>query len=194
MSHIFHLWVTFLVLLAPFFALSMFVLYTANATARERARLALKITFAVLIICLLLFFTGSALLDLAGITLDSFRVGAGTLLFLSAVSLVQGSNQTATPGTDIAVVPMAIPIIVGPATTGGILVVGAEATTHAETVQAVIALLFAIAAVGGILLAANAIERIIKQRGIIILSKLTGLFLSALASQMIFGGIKNILR
>jgi len=194
MSHIFHLWVTFLVLLAPFFALSMFVLYTANATARERARLALKITFAVLIICLLLFFTGSALLDLAGITLDSFRVGAGTLLFLSAVSLVQGSNQTATPGTDIAVVPMAIPIIVGPATTGGILVIGAEATTHAETIQAVIALLLAIAAVGGILLAANAIERIIKQRGIIILSKLTGLFLSALASQMIFGGIKNILR
>ena len=61
-----------------------------------------------------------------GITLDGFRIGAGSLLFLSAVSLVGGnrSSHDVAPDVDFAVVPLAIPITVGPASIGTLLILG----------------------------------------------------------------------
>ena len=92
MSFFIHAFVQFLVLLTPFFALSMFVLYTANMSSPDRRRLAFKVTLAVWSISVLLFFLGQPIFMLAGITIDSFRVGAGLLLFLSAVALVHGDR------------------------------------------------------------------------------------------------------
>ena len=189
-----HAWIQFFVLLTPFFALSMFVLFTANRTAAQKKALAWKATSAVLVLSLLLFFAGNAIFLLVGITTDSFRVGAGVLLFLSAVSLVQGGEKASTASDDVAVVPLAIPIIVGPATTGAILISGAEQATAGERAVTVLALVVAVASIGAILHSSELIERAIKARGIAILSKLTGLVLSAMASQMVFDGARNLLR
>ena len=57
-----------------------------------------------------------------------------------------------------------------------------------------LSLLLAIAALTFLLLMGNQAERFFKRKGITIISKVTGLFLSAFAAQMIFQGIKNILR
>lgn len=192
MSFFIHAFVQFLVLLTPFFALSMFVLYTADMGASARHRLAFKVTLAVWSISVLLFFLGQPIFMLAGITIDSFRVGAGLLLFLSAVALVHGDTKANVPTDDIAVVPLAVPIIVGPATIGAILVMGAEADGGMRKIQALLALSLAIAVIGVILLMAGKIERLVKHRGIVILSKLTGLILAALASQMVMAGAKNL--
>lgn len=192
MSFFINAFVQFLVLLTPFFALSMFVLYTADMGASARHRLAFKVTLAVLLISILLFFLGQPIFLLAGITIDSFRVGAGLLLFLSAVALVHGDTKASVPTDDIAVVPLAVPIIVGPATIGAILVMGAEADGGMHKIQALLALTLAIGVIGVILLLAGKIERLIKRRGIVILSKLTGLILAALASQMVMAGAKNL--
>ena len=142
----------------------------------------------------LLFFLGTPIFRLVGITIDSFRVGAGALLFLSAVALVRGQEKPGTSTDDIAVVPLAIPIIVGPATTGAILISGAQATGASGRIASLLALAAAIVCIGIILYASESIERIIKPRGIAILSKLTGLVLSAMASQMVFDGARNLLR
>lgn len=194
MERFVHAWIQFFVLLTPFFALSMFVLYTADRTARQKKALALKVTFAVLVLSLLLFFLGNGLFRLAGITVDSFRVGAGALLFLSAVALVRGSERPGGGDDDVAVVPLAIPVIVGPATTGAILISGAEPAGMADRTALVGALVAAVLSTGAVLLSSDLIERTIKPRGISILSKLTGLVLSAMASQMVFDGARNLLR
>lgn len=194
MADFIHAWIQFFVLLTPFFALSMFVLYTADHDASQKKALALKVTSAVFVLCFLLFFLGTPIFQLVGITIDSFRVGAGALLFLSAVALVRGQEKPGTSTDDIAVVPLAIPIIVGPATTGAILISGAQATGASSRVAALLALAAAIVCIGIILYASESIERIIKARGIAILSKLTGLVLSAMASQMVFDGARNLLR
>jgi multiple antibiotic resistance protein len=192
MSFFVNTWIKFFVLLTPFFALSMFVLYTSERTARERTRLALKVTGAVFVVAVVLFFLGDAIFQVVGITIDSFRVGAGALLFLSAVQLVQGGEQVPSDQSDIAVVPLAVPVIVGPATTGAILVMGAETVGSARWI-ALAALICAIAGIGVLLLCADLVERLIRRRGIVILSKLTGLVLSALAVQMVFGGARHLL-
>jgi multiple antibiotic resistance protein len=156
---------------------------------------ALWLTFDVVLICFVLYFLGNAIFSVFGITLDAFRIGAGVLLFLSAVDLVRGSETSMKkegPG-GITVVPLAIPITVGPATTGALLVMGAEVSTVWERFIGCAALISAVLSVGILVLLANSIEKLIGQTGLKILSKLTGLVLSALAAQIIFTGIKHFL-
>lgn len=188
-------WIKFFFLFTPFFALSMFLSLTEKYSERRRRRLAHLVSGAVLVLCLILFFAGNQLFALFGITLDAFRIGAGALLFLSSVALVQGQMSVADtdPNRDIAVVPLAMPIIVGPATTGTLLVLGAELSSVTTKIIGCLALLLAVACLGVILHLGSLIQRVVGSRGISILSKLTGLVLAALAAQMIMTGIQGFL-
>lgn len=188
-------WMKFFFLFTPFFALSMFLSMTGDYTENRRKRLAVMISVAVAALCIGLLFLGNQLFSLFGITLNAFRVGVGVLLFLSAVSLAQGRKAPpdANAEADIAVVPLAMPVIVGPATTGTLLVMGAGLGTVAEKMVGCLALLAAVVCLGIMLLLATAIERGIGHRGLNILSKLTGIILAALAAQMIMDGVLGFL-
>ncbi|NLL83774.1 MAG: MarC family protein [Lentisphaerae bacterium] len=189
------LWIKLFFVLTPFFGLTMFVTLTEGYDQQHRKRLALSVASAAAVICLILFFVGPQVFALFGITLDSFRVGAGTLLLLSGISLCQGRAGAGggVTGGDIAVVPLAIPIIVGPATTGTLLVMGAELSTLRGKLIGSLALLAAVGCVGAVLVSATALQRILGLRGIAILSRLTGLIVAALAAQMIMTGVRSFL-
>jgi len=189
------IWIKLFFLLTPFFVLSMFLALTQHMQAAQRRKTAFALTIDIILICCVLYFLGNAIFAVFGITLDAFRIGAGALLFLSAVDLVRGENTSA-PTVDsrsITVVPLAIPITVGPATTGALLVMGAEVTTAWEKVLGLSALLCAVLSVGLLLTLATKVEDVIGETGLKILSKLTGLILSALAAQMVFTGIKHFI-
>jgi multiple antibiotic resistance protein len=191
----FNVFIKFFFLLTPFFALSMFITLTSDKTSDEKKRLALRITLSVCIISLIIFLFGDRVFWLFGITIDAFRIGAGALLFLTAISLVQSKTAEAlTEHEDIAVVPLAMPIIAGPATIGTIIIMSSEVSGFAERVLNMTALFTAVLCVGIILYASTFIERILKRKGINILSKITGLIISAIAAQLIFTGIKNFLK
>jgi multiple antibiotic resistance protein len=187
-------WMKIFFLFTPFFALSMFLSLTTGYSAARRRRLVLQVALALAAVCLVLFFFGNLLFAVFGITVDCFRVGAGGLLFLSAVSMVQRTPQQQLAqgdDEDIAVVPLAVPVIAGPATIGTLLVMGADVTSTAERIAGCAALLLAIGAVAGVLLFGSYIEKLLGKRGINILSKLTGLVVAALAAQMILQGVRN---
>ena len=185
----------FFFLLTPFFVLSTFLAMTQHSSALQRRKIALQVTMAVLVTCFTLYFFGNTLFSLFGVTLDSFRIGAGCLLFLSAVHMVHG-DDTAPPSERreaIAVVPLAIPVTVGPGTTGALLVMGAEMQQAWQVFVGCAALAAAVLCVGAILVSASMIENLLGKKGIAILSKLTGLFVSALAAQIVFTGVRNFL-
>jgi multiple antibiotic resistance protein len=188
--------IRFFFLLTPFFVLSSFLAMTPELTASQRRSTAVRVTFAVLVSCFVLYFFGSTLFSLFGITLDSFRIGAGSLLFLSAVHMVHGDDKAPTGERRgaISVVPLAIPITVGPGTTGALLVMGAEMQQQWQVFVGCAALAAAVLCVGIILVGASFIEHIVGKKGITILSKLTGLFVAALAAQIVFTGVKNFLQ
>jgi multiple antibiotic resistance protein len=191
----FTVWIRFFFLLTPFFVLSSFLAMTPELTASQRRSTAVRVTLAVLVACFVLYSFGNTLFSLFGITLDSFRIGAGSLLFLSAVHMVHG-DDSAPPGERhgaISVVPLAIPITVGPGTTGALLVMGAEMQQGWQIIVGCAALAAAVLCVGMILVGASFIEHIVGKKGITILSKLTGLFVAALAAQIVFTGVKNFL-
>ena len=196
LSDFFTVWIRFFFILTPFFVLSYFLVMTRKMKPSAKTALAIRVTLAIIIICSVLYFFGNYIFSVFGITLDAFRIGAGAILFLSAVDLVRGtkSGMTKEDGADIAVVPLAIPVTVGPGTTGVLLVMGAETTEINTRLLGCGSLLAAILCVMVLLLLASQIEKQIGQRGRTILSKLTGLVLSAIAAQMIFTGIQNFLR
>lgn len=180
----------------PFFVMSAFLSLTKDQSQVERQRIAVKVTLAVALTCFVLFLFGTYIFALFGITLDAFRIGAGAVLFLSAVSMLQGKAAVTSRDADedVAVVPLAIPITVGPGTIGALLVMGAGPETLPEKIVASLALICAVLSVGGLLLVAGRLERFLGQQGLTILTKLTGLFVSAIAAQIFFTGLKNFLR
>ncbi|MBC2595702.1 MarC family protein [Ruficoccus amylovorans] len=193
-------WIKFFLLLTPFFVLSVFLTYTANLTASERRSMAVRVTLAVLAVVSVLLFFGGYLFDLFGITLDAFRVGAGTLLFLSGIALARESarplNQQKPDIEDMktaAVVPLAIPVTVGPATTGTLLVMGADMREHGLHLPSIVGVLLAVVGVGVLLFLSAKVERVLGKLGITILSRLTGLMLTALAAQILFDGIRGLM-
>ncbi len=183
-------------LLTPFFVLSVFLSMTEGLPVSEQRRIALRVTLSVMIICLILYFAGNSIFSTLGITLDGFRIGTGSLLFLSAVSLVSGKRQSPEKedDQDLAVVPLAIPITVGPATIGTLLILGAEFDTTSQKLVGTAALLVACMCVGVLLHSASHMKRFIGTTGLSILTKITGLILSAMAAQIVFTGVRNFLR
>lgn len=186
-------WFKFAFLFTPFFVLSMFLTMTEGFSAAQRRKIALQVTAAIASLSVIVFLFGNVVFSLFGITLDAFRVGAGVLLFISAIHLTQSKDNTdkiRNNDDDIAVVPLAIPIVIGPAVIGMLMVFGSEISSG-QRMLGVIALLGASLSTGTILLLGTRIENILGRRGLKIMSKITGLVLAALAAQMIMVGVKN---
>lgn len=186
-------------LMTPFFALSMFLSYTADYDKKRKRKTAVKTTLAVVVIALLIYWFGEYLFKVLGITIDAFRIGAGVVLMLTAIALVNGptgsgAKKVAENAEDITVVPLAIPTIVGPGTIGALLVMGAEGGEVMLRLAISLGIVLAIMLLGAVLLLAEQLERVLKRNGIQILSKITGLMLAALSAQIIFTGIANFIK
>lgn len=189
-------WLKFLFLLAPFVVLSVFLSLTEGMALESQRRVAIRTTSAVVAACLLLFLIGEQIFRLLGITLDSFRIGAGTLLFLSAIELVQGRSRApkaSHEGADPSVVPLAIPVIVGPAVAGTVMVMAAECDRWWQKIVGFGALTWAVLCLGALLYGAAVIQQKIGRDVLSILVKLSGLILAALAAQIVFTGVHHML-
>ena len=184
-------------IMTPFFVLTMFLTMTQDATIKQRKALALKVTLSVSIISLILLFFGKHIFTIFGITLDAFRIGAGALLFLTAIDLVKGTEHNSKVGhkdiTQLAVVPLSIPMIIGPGTTGILLVMGASFEDTTAIITGSLSLLWAVLLIGLMLYTSSFLEKIIGKHGLQVISKITGLILAALSAQIVFTGIKNFL-
>ncbi|MFA9373464.1 MAG: MarC family protein [Poseidonibacter sp.] len=184
-------------IMTPFFVLSVFLTVTKEATISERKALAIKVTISVIIMSLILLFFGKHIFSVFGITLDAFRIGAGALLFLSAVDLIKGSKDSGKVEdkniSELAVVPLAIPVTIGPGTIGILLVMGASFKTKTALISGSFALICAVLVIGLMLYSSTIIEKLVGKQGLLVISKITGLFLAALSAQIVFTGIKNFL-
>ena len=103
------LFLKFFFLLTPFFALSMFLAMTAEKNARERCALAHRVALATVVIAGALLYFGPLIFGVFGITVDAFRIGAGILLLLTAISLMNPKVVSGAADEDISVVPLAMP-------------------------------------------------------------------------------------
>ncbi len=192
------IYVKLFALFAPPLALTAFLSGAADYSPARKRRTAHKTAVAVFIIGALLLFCGRELFALFGFTLDAFRIGSGSLLFLTAVSMMRSSgHSTASPAAeedDISVVPLAVPIVLGPATIGALMVLGAEPAARNGRLTDMAGLLAATLSLWAVLLLAEKIQKLLGTAGFSIMTKLTGLLLSAIAAQIVFDGIRSFMK
>jgi multiple antibiotic resistance protein len=147
---------------------------------------------------------GDWLLTTLGITLSAFRIAGGLLLFSIATEMVFGvrsrhEGEAAEQALDervrnVAAFPLGIPLLAGPgAITAAVLLAGradGDLTLHAILIAVVI--LVAAASLVSFLLAER-ISRLLGMTGNIVLSRLLGVLLAALAVQYVVDGIRAVL-
>ena len=196
LSLLFTLYLKMLVLYSPFFVLSCFIGLTPGYSVKERKKLAWKVALGTLVSSVLLYLFGKAIFEIFGITADAFRIGAGSVLFISALGMAQGKSavQADNVQQDVTIVPLTIPLTVGPGTIGALLVMGISQPAWDDKLAAILAIAIASATVGLVLFLSDKVERLLGQQGLQILSRLMGLFVCALAAQIIFTGIQGYLQ
>lgn len=189
-------YLTFFFLLTPFFVLSVFLTMTEESSLATRRSLAIRIAAGASCVCLAIFYGGSWLMRLFGITVDAFRAGSGVLLLLVAIQLVYGqdSEERQKHRSDAelikdAVVPLAVPITAGPATLGTLIVMGLEEMSWNEKLATAAAMVMACWTIGAMLFFSGGIVRVLGRTSIAMLGKITGLVLSAIAVNMIVVGV-----
>lgn len=189
-------------MMTPFFVLSVFLTMSKNLTKPEKKRVIFKLAVAVIVSSLTFLLFGKYIFSLFGITLDAFKIGAGTVLFLSALDMIRSDSEVPAPdskkGADFsadgfAIVPLAIPSAVGPGLIGVLMVIGAEVSGVVDILLVVLSLLAAVLSLVGVLLIAHKLQHFMGKQGLDILPKITGLFVSAIGAQLIFSGIKDFL-
>ena len=186
-------------LLTPFFILSVFVTTCSSLDAKAQKKLALRVATAVTIATVVIYLFGALIFQYLGISLDAFRIGAGLVLMLSGIDMVRGGEPPKARdigefASDPAVVPLAIPTTVGPGTIGTLLVMGQGAFEKpSECIFTLGGIVIACFLVGVMLYYGRHLEKLLKSKGLNILSKLTGMYIVALAAQIIFTGANNML-
>ena len=185
-------------LFCPFFVLNMFLSLTEGGTPDEKHDVAIRVTCFVAAVGAVVYFAGNGFLNLFGLNIEGFRIGTGILLLILAKDLALGSD-TPTAKTkpknirDIVIVPLGIPIIMGPACISPIIIIGADAMSNPDmswftVIFGFCGFLLAMASLGTILYFSDTLERIFSKGIIRIFSKLSGIILIAMAANMIAQG------
>lgn len=167
----------------------IFLSLTQDMSDTSRKRVINTSVFTALVIAVVFMLTGSKIFQFMGITEDDFRVGGGILLFLIALSDILHSNpeERRQVGDDIAIVPMAIPLILGPAALATVILQASQFPTWI----ALAAIVTNLAVVWLGLRSSTLIRRILGNGGTKALGKVFSLLLLAYAVMMVRVGIKG---
>lgn len=175
---------------------------TTGASALQRRHMAIR---AVLIAALILFafaLIGEPLLRTLGISLAAFRIAGGIMLFFIAMEMVfekrtrrredRARKARETPQVeDVAIFPMAMPMIAGPGSIATIMLLAAGAGGAAEGLVILAALLANLAIMLAALLAIGPIMRLFGDQVEAVVTRLLGVILAALAVQFVLDGLSG---
>jgi multiple antibiotic resistance protein len=195
--------ISLLALLNPIGAIPLFLSLSASQNRVERRRTIRIAAFSVAVVLAVSATVGEHIIRFFGISVGSLQVGGGIVMLLMAISMVHaqtGNTRSTTEERDeaeqkdnIAVVPLAIPLMAGPGTISAMIIYAGKAGGWLETG----ALIGIAAALGGVTLLAlslaDPIANWIGRTGINITTRLMGLILSALAVEFIINGLKALL-
>lgn len=186
-------WALFLTI-DPLGVTPIFISLTAKCSEIQRKRIANKGVLIAFIILIFFALTGSLLLDLFGISLAAFRLGGGVLLMLLSIEMVMSKNETQShddaSATDLAVFPISIPLLSGPAAiTMLILFIKQSEGDIFQKGIVLLALLVNMFIVWLCLRFSTKISNWMGKTGTNVVTKIFGILLTALAFQFIIDGI-----
>jgi multiple antibiotic resistance protein len=198
--------ITLLAIVNPLAIVPFFIHYTEDLGPAARARTVWVSSFTAFVVIAGSALLGVSILEFFGISLASFQVGGGMLLLTSALNMLNAKpaevkpastdlsdgTEKAAMGASIAVVPLTIPLLTGPATMSAVVIYAERASTwfqlatligYGVVVALVTALCFSLA---------DRIARVLGRTGINVMTRLMGLILAALAVEVMASGLSKL--
>jgi multiple antibiotic resistance protein len=198
--------ITLLAIVNPLAIVPFFIHYTQGFSGEQRRRTIVISSFSAFVVIAACALAGLHILDFFGISLASFQVGGGMLLLTSALNMLnaqpaeakttshelEDGAEKAAMGASIAVVPLTIPLLTGPATMSTVVIYAEKAKTfwqlstlvgYGVVIGLATALCFAMA---------QPIARVLGKTGINVMTRLMGLILAALAVEVMSDGLVKL--
>jgi multiple antibiotic resistance protein len=196
--------IALLAIVNPIGVVPFFIHFTQNFSRAQRVRTMRVSAFSAFVVISVSALAGLKIIAFFGISIASFQVGGGLLLLISSLQMLNAQPAETQPtdlsegdakidtGASIAVVPLTIPLLTGPATIST-MVIYAERTRHWWE----LAVLVGYGVVVGLVvylafLSSGRIARLLGQTGINIMTRLMGLILAALAVEIMADGLSAL--
>ena len=198
--------VTLVAIVNPLGIVPFFIHYTQGYSHAQRQRTARVSAFSAFLVISLSALLGQQLLNFFGISIASFQVGGGLLLLISSLSMlnaqpaeakgsaeeVRATEAKAAMGASIAVVPLTIPLLTGPATTST-MVIYATQSRHWWELGLLVGYGVVVAVISALTFSlADPISRVLGKTGINVMTRLMGLILAALAVEVMATGLGKL--
>jgi multiple antibiotic resistance protein len=184
--------VTLLVIMDPPGALPIFLALTGSLTHRQKLAAARRASLVAFGVIVLFAVFGQQILRYLHISLPALQGAGGLLLLIVALQLLTGSEseQHADAGVNVALVPLGTPLLAGP----GAIVATMLAVQGSEGVDQYLAVALGLVATMVVVWLffrfAGQVHRVLKDRGTVLITRIAGLLLSAIAVQMVADSVR----
>jgi multiple antibiotic resistance protein len=191
------------VILDPLGGSTHFIALTADQSKKNKIKSALRACIVAL--CVLTFFmlSGRTLFNYFGITLAALKIAGGILLFTVALNMMNAKRagtktspeeeKEAKNLDDIAIIPMAIPLMSGPGAITTVMVMAGEAGSVTRLIILFGSIALAVSIAFLIFANASMLQKVLKHTGIKILTRLMGLIMSVISVQFVINGVTDIM-
>ena len=187
--------VTLFVIMDPLGSIPLFLGLTGGRTNRTRARLAGQAVLVSLFVISLFAVVGQQILDFLGIGIPALQGAGGLLLLIVALELLtdRQDDPSEVPDVNVALVPLGTPLLAGPGAIVATIVFVQQADGVADRTAIAAGIVAIHVAVYLALRFSVGITRIIRESGIVLLTRIAGLLLSAIAVQLVADSIRGFL-
>ncbi len=188
------------VVVDPFAAVPFFLAMTRDAEAPRRREIARRAAITCFGVLLVFALAGALIFRVLGITLAAFKVAGGVLLLIMAVDMLRtrpsearitaGEVESGREKDDVAIVPLAMPLLAGPGSIATVVVLMGRARSLRVWHGAIVLAAIAATVFASYLLLAGAsrVDRVLGRTGLNILERASGLLLAAIAIQFMIDG------
>ncbi len=197
--------VSLFVTLDPIGNVPIFLSITPHNTEAERASMVTRAVLVVFGVLVLFALCGNLIFRFFGVTIEAFRIVAGLLLLKIAFDMMEAKparvrhtpeeDAEGAKREDVAVIPLAIPLLSGPGTISSVIALTGQAAKSSSVIPMFGILLLAIALNVVIaflaLRSATTITRLLKETGMRVFTRVMGLILAAIAVQFVLTGVKE---
>ena len=184
---------TLVVIMDPVGAVPIFIAMTPRLTPDGRRRAALRAVVFAGILVLGFALVGRLVLDYLNVSVESLSIAGGMLLLLVALEMLRGIDSAPSGAEeDVALVPLATPLVAGPGAIATVIVLVEEHGDAGGRAGVLGGIVAALAVVALALLLAQWLARVLPTSLISFLTRVFGLLLSAIAVQLVVDGVRGL--
>jgi len=185
----------------PMGVVPVFVAMTQRDTEEKRERMARRAALTAFVILTIFAVAGTVIFRLLGVTLGAFKVAGGILLLLTSIEMLRAQQartriipeeqQEGTEKDDVAIFPLAIPLLAGPGAIATVTALMGRAGRTMFMVPVVVSIAITCIASYAMLRAASRVSRFLGVTGLNVMNRVIGLIIGAIAVQFVFDGLKD---